>query len=233
MKMQISTKTKILKAFQYKLKLNELERKTLIHWLGCNRFVWNKAFAMSLHRLEKKEPTVWYHETEFWLKLWKRSEEYGFLKDAPSQTLQQTLMDLGKAWKDGFDKKQPLKRIPRFKKKLQEQGVRFPQGFKVKGNQLFLPKIGWLRFRKSREIIGTPKNVTVKKKADGWYISIQVEQELVVPRHRSTSMISIDRGIDYFSVTSEGEFLAGANSFRKWETKLATEQRRLKNKKKF
>ena len=70
-----------------------------------------------------------------------------------------------------------------FKKKNQHDSFRYPQGFKLDGNKVFLPKIDWMKFRKSQEIIGTPKNVTVSKRAGEWYISVQVEQEVEEPKH--------------------------------------------------
>ncbi len=47
------------------------------------------------------------------IRLWKQSEEYGFLKEAHSQALQQKLKDLDRA----FDRAQPGKRLPRFKQR--------------------------------------------------------------------------------------------------------------------
>jgi putative transposase len=41
----------------------------------------------------------------FFITLWKQSDEYGFLKLAPSQSLQQTAKALERAFKDAFDKK--------------------------------------------------------------------------------------------------------------------------------
>ena len=56
-------------------------------------------------------------------------------------------------------------------------GFRYPQGFKVEedNGRIFLPKIGYVRYRNSRKIEGIPKNVTVREEADGWYVSIQCE----------------------------------------------------------
>jgi putative transposase len=68
----------------------------------------------------------------------KRSEEYGFLKECPSQVLQQKLKDLERAFRDCFDKNQPMKRLPVFKKRGLNDGIRFPQGFKVYGNQMIM-----------------------------------------------------------------------------------------------
>ena len=74
---------------------------------------------------------LWYNEAAYWLTLWKSSEDFSFLKECHSQVLQQKLKDLEKAFRDGFDKNQPLKRLPVFKKKYQSNSFRYVQGFKI------------------------------------------------------------------------------------------------------
>ena len=132
----------IRKAFKFRLSPSIDQAQKMLQYAGINRFVWNKALAMNLFRLEHKKPLLWYNELDFWTKRWKQSEEYGFIKDAPAQTLQQTLRNLERAFKEAFDKTQPLKRIPRFKKRGASDSFRFPQGFKLEQqtNSLFLPK---------------------------------------------------------------------------------------------
>ncbi|MGB4497278.1 MAG: transposase [Methylococcaceae bacterium] len=226
----------IRKAFKFRLKVStETNQKLSVYAGGC-RFVWNKALALNLDRLNKKQPILRYDALDFWSKLWKQSDEYGFLKDLPSQVLQQKLMDLDRAFKDAFDKNQPLKRIPVFKRKGQSSdSIRYPQGFKIEQeeNRIFLPKIGWVRYRNSRKIIGTPKNVTVSRKGKHWYVSIQVEYEATILEHKSTSAIGIDMGVKRFATLSDGSFIEPLNSFKKSAEKLATLQRKLKHKKKF
>ena len=171
----------------------------------------------------------------FWLTLWKKSEEYGFLKDPPSQALQQKLRDLEKAFKDAFDKKQPLKRIPKFKRKGMSDTLRYPQGFKLdeRNRRVFLPKIGWVGYRKSRLIKGTPKNITLSRKGKHWYISIQTEYEKEIPLPPSNSIVGIDMGIKRFATLSNGEVFKPLNSFAKLKAKLKRYQRRLAKKIKF
>lgn len=226
----------IRKAFKFRLKVSTEINQKLANYAGGCRFVWNKALALNLDRLSKKQPILRYDALDFWSKLWKQSDEYGFLKDLPSQVLQQKLMDLDKAFKDAFDKNQPFKRIPVFKRKGQSSdSIRYPQGFKIeqKANRIFLPKIGWVRYRNSRKIVGIPKNVTVSRKGKHWYVSIQVEYETPEMTHKSTSAIGIDMGVKRFVTLSDGTFIEPLNSFKKSAEKLATLQRKLKHKKKF
>jgi putative transposase len=187
---------------------------------------------MNLERLDRGHVILWYHELAFWLRLWKHSEEYGFLRECPSQVLQQKLMDLDRAFRDCFDRQQPLKRLPVFRKKGRGEGIRFPQGFKLDNRRMFLPKIGWVGFYKSRQIRGQVKNITISRKAGRWYASIQVEQEVEIGAHPSDSEIGIDAGIKCFAAFSDGRLVEGVNSFRKHEDTLARHQRRLARKQK-
>ena len=142
---------KVRKAYKFRLKTKPIHRDLFSQFSGCNRFVWNTALAINKKRLSDKHKLLWYSELSFFLTLWKKSDEMNFLRIAPSQTLQQTLKHLDRAFKDGFDKKQSLKRLPVFKKKGCSDSFVFPQGFKFEENRIFLPKIGWVHFRKSRE----------------------------------------------------------------------------------
>ncbi|MCK5649574.1 MAG: transposase, partial [Gammaproteobacteria bacterium] len=196
----------IRKAYKYRLTTNTETEQLMSQYAGNCRFLWNKALALNLHHLENKQPLLWYQELDWFSKLWKKSKEYGFLKLSPAQTLQQTLNQLERAFKDAFDKKQPLKKIPAFKKRGDRDSFTFPQGFNIEGKRIFLPKIGWINFRKSREIEGIPKNVTVSRQGKHWFVSIQVEIELTEPVHPSTSMMGVDMGVKRLFTLSDGQF---------------------------
>jgi putative transposase len=208
-----------------------IEQK-LTRFCGSSRFLWNKCLALNLERLEKGQSILWYQELAFWLTLWKQSDEYGFLKECPSQVFQQKIRDLERAFKDCFDKTQPLKRLPVFKKKGRGDGIRFPQGFKLDNRRVFLPKLGWIGFYKSRQISGKIKNITISKRGERWYASIQVEQMIEIPRHPSNSEIGIDAGIICFAAFSDGITIEGVNIFRRHQDRLAKEQRKLSRKQK-
>ena len=223
--------SKIRKAYKYRLKTNRDIENKLARICGSARFLWNKSLAMNLERLEKRQPILWYNELAFWLTVWKRSEEYGFLKECPSQVLQQKLKDLDRAFMDCFDKNQPLKRMPVFKKRGLGDGIRFPQGFNIDNRRIFLPKIGWVGFHKSCEITGTVKNITITNRGGQWFASVQVEQVIEIGKHSSDSEIGIDAGVKCFAVFSDGTLVEGVNSFREHEVRLAREQRKLSRKK--
>ena len=222
----------IRKAYKFRIKPSKEIEGKLFRFCGSARFLWNKSLAMNLDRLENKQALCWYNELAFWLTLWKRSEEYAFLKDCPSQVLQQKLRDLDRAFRDGFDKRQPLKCIPVFKKRGSGDSIRFPQGFKIENRRIFLPKVGWLGFYKSCKIEGKIKNITVSSRAGRWFVSVQVELMKDIQQHPSDTEIGIDAGIKCFAAFSDGTMIHGVNSFRRHEDRLAREQRRLARKQK-
>ncbi len=220
----------VRKAYKYRLKTNVRHEKLLKLFCGHCRFVWNKALALQKARMESRMPVLGYQDLAGLLKLWKRSDEYGFLSQTHSQALQQVLRDLDRALWDGI---KGIRGMPRFRKKGRHDAFRYPQGFKIEGNQVYLPKIGWVRFYKSRDIQGRPKNVTVSRRGRHWYISVQTEIEIADPQHPSISAVGIDLGVRRFATLSDGTVYEPLNSFRRLEKKLAREQRKLARKKKF
>lgn len=177
---------------------------------------------MQKKHFSRGERVITYRNTTAELTKWKK--DHAFLTEVHSQPLQQSLRDLDRAWQGAFRKTTGL---PKFKKKGVHDSFRFPQGVKLDGDRIYLPKIGWLRFRKSREIEGVIKNVTVSKSIEKWYVSIQVEVEVSEPVHPSKSEVGIDLGVVRLATISDGTIIEPINSFRKFETKLANEQRKL------
>ncbi len=165
---------------------------------------------------------------------WRNSDEFSFLANAPAQPLQQSVKDLDRAFQNFFAGRAGF---PRFKKKGNRDVFRYPQPdqFKLKeeNNRIFLPKLGWIRYRNSRNVSGTPKQITVFRAADGWYVSIQTEQEINPQRPLNDSAIGIDLGITAFATLSDGTKYSAPNVFRRSEKRLARVQRKLSRKQKF
>ncbi|HXY61328.1 MAG TPA: transposase, partial [Nitrospirota bacterium] len=216
----------IRKAFKYRLRLSKpADAVPLYQYAGSGRFVWNKALSLQIERLEKKKRLLSYPEMAKKLLRWKK--QYPFLKEVPSQALQQRLMDLDKAIWEGLEPKNP-KQFPKFKKKYKSvESFRYPQGFEIKKNRIFLPKFGWMRFFKSREMTGIPKNVTVSLTGKHWYVSVQTETEAEKPVHPSDSAVGGDFGTKRLLTLSNGFSFFAVNALQSYKLKLAAAQRKL------
>ena len=161
--------------YRCRLKPTGGDELLLRRFVGCSRFVWNEVLALNELRHERGEKRLGYKAMCEYLVYLK--DEYPFLREVHSQPLQQTLKDLAMAYQRAFDPKLAA-RFPRFKKRGRPQGVRFPQGFRLDGSAVYLPKIGWVGFRKSREIEGTPKNATISFDGQHWDVTFQTEREV-------------------------------------------------------
>ena len=129
--------------------------------------------------------------------------------------------------------------MPRFKRKSDGcdsiRLVQFDKYCRVEGNRVKLPNgVGFVKFKKSQDIIGTIKNVTISKKSGHWYVSFGTERALSEnPTHPSKSAIGIDLGITKLITTSDGQYIKPKNSFKANQIKLAKLQRQLSKKVKF
>jgi putative transposase len=222
-----------LQAYKFELQPNGEQRRDMRRFAGACRFVFNKALAWQNEQYAVDKAVKFSYTTlANLLPLWKQDPAIQWLKESPSQPLQQTLKDLERAYKNFFAKRADF---PRFKKKGQSDSFRYPQGCKLdqSNNRIFLPKLGWVRYRNSREALGTVKNVTVSSKQGKWFVSIQTEREVETPVHPSTAIVGIDMGIARFATLSDGSYFAPLNSFKRQEQALVKAQRAMSRKQKF
>ena len=217
-------------AFEFEIQPNGAQQRRIKQFCGCARFVFNKALDGQKQAYEADNNTTFsYTKIANQLPQWKKT--FTWLKDCHSQVLQQSLKDLERAYCNFFEKRA---NFPRFKKKGIKERIRFPQGCKLEqhNSRLYLPKIGWVRYRNSRNVVGEIKNVTVRQKCGRFYVSIQTECEVEIAKHQGGE-IGIDMGIVRFATLSNGEYFEPLNAFKTYKGKLAKLQRQLKNKIKF
>lgn len=223
---------KRLQAFKFQLRPNGQQERDMRRFAGACRFVFNRALALQNENHEAGNKYIPYTKMTSWLIEWKSTPDTQWLKDAPSQPLQQSLKDLERGYRNFFQK---CAAFPRFKKRGQNDAFRYPQGVKLDqtNNRISLPKLGWIRYRNSREVIGEVKNVTVSQSCGKWYVSIQTEYEVADPVHNAESMVGLDAGVTKLATLSDGTVYHPVNSFKASQRRLATLQRQLSRKVKF
>jgi putative transposase len=199
---------------------------------GSRRFVFNKGLALQRERHAAGLKHLSYADLCKHLTAWKADPAMPWLMEADSQVLQQSLKDLCRAYRNFFEKRAEF---PRFKRKGQHESFRYPQRVKLDqpNGRIYLPKIGWMRYRASRFVEGDISQMTVSSRDGKWFVSIQTEREVEQPIHPATSMVGIDLGVVRFATLSDGTFIEPINAFRKAEAQLAKAQRRMSRKTKF
>ncbi|WP_420212192.1 RNA-guided endonuclease InsQ/TnpB family protein [Burkholderia aenigmatica] len=223
-----------LQAFKFELMPNGEQQRDMRRFAGSCRFVYNKALALQKENYEAGGKFIGYVAMARHLTEWRNGGETPWLKDAPVHPLQHTLKDMDRAYKNFFAKRAAF---PKFKKRGQRDSFRYPDPKQFKLDQpngrIFLPKLGWMRLRLSRPVLGELRNATVSFNAGKWCVSIQTEREVEQPVPHATSVIGIDVGIARFATMSDGTFVAPLNSFRKHEARLRRCQRAMSRKVKF
>jgi putative transposase len=220
--------------YKYRFYPTDQQQQSLAQLFGCVRVVWNDALAIC-KRSEKLPSNN--DLQKLVITQAKKTDERSWLSGVSSVPLQQSVADLGVAYKNFFDSlkgKRKGKKVgsPKFKKKTQRQSARFTiNGFSIKGEEVYLAKIGNVKPIWSRELPSAPSSVTVIKDcAHRYFLSfvVEVQPNTTVAKNQS---IGIDLGIKTFAVMSNGEKAISPNyskkdrKIRKLQRKLARQQK--------
>jgi putative transposase len=223
-----------LQAFKFELMPHGEQQRDMRRFSGACRFVFNKALALQKTNYEAGGKFIGYVALAKSLTDWRNGTETPWLKDAPCHPLQHALKDLERAYKNFFAKRADF---PRFKRKGSGESFRYPDAKQFvidqANSRIKLPKLGWVRYRNSRDVLGQAKNITISQSGGKWYASIQTEREVPQSVPTATKAIGIDVGITRFATLSDGSFIAPLNSFKKHQQRLARYQRRMSRKVKF
>ena len=228
---------KRVQAYKFRIDPDGEQQRKLRQFAGMVRFVFNKALALQQENRDAGGKYIQYVPMAKLLTDWRNGPDTPWLKSAPVHPLQHALKHLDRAYKNFFEKRAAF---PVFKKRGRNDSFRFPDGKQIKLDQvderIFLPKLGWLNYRKSQKVKGLIKNCTVSCKAGHWYVSIQTERTVAQVRHPAATAVGIDAGIVRFSTLWDGkaeQVIEPINSFKKHEHRLAKAQRQMSRKVKF
>ncbi|ARV61317.1 transposase [Nostocales cyanobacterium HT-58-2] len=214
------------KAFKFRIYPNKEQSAFLAKCFGCSRFVYNHFLRLTTDAYAQSKKSLRYKE---WAKLLVHlKSEFEWLTEVNSQSLQQTLKDLESAFTRFFKK---LGGFPNLKKRSHRQSFRVPQHFSIDENGfLKLPKMTPLRMVIHREILGTPKSVTISKTPSGKYYACIVTELDIAHAPLNGNKIGLDLGLKEFAIASNGEKFENPRYFHKSLRRLKIRQRRLSRK---
>lgn len=128
---------------------------------------------------------------------------------------------------------------PKFKTRQRFKSFSYPPNqVKLEKNNVYLPSIGWMRFFKSRSIPDgfSLKTVTIRSLADGWYMSIRIENTEVPQLNlqdlgQVKTTIGCDLGIKKLLALSNGELIENPQFEKRLSKRKTIRQRRASRKK--
>jgi putative transposase len=215
--------------YQYRFYPTDQQRQSLAQLFGCVRVVWNDALALCKQSKEKPKSS---ELQKIVITQAKKTEEKAWLGEVSAIPLQQSVADLETAFKNFFASckgKRKGRKVgyPKFKRRTNSQSARLTRnGFSIKGDDVYLAKIGIVKPIWSRELPSEPSSVTViKDAAHRYFLSFVVEVEPIQIDAKNQS-VGIDLGIKTFAVMSNCE-RAESPSYKKLDRKVRKLQRKL------
>ncbi len=215
--------------YQFRFYPTNQQQQSLAQLFGCVRVVWNDALALC-KQSEKKPKSA--ELQKIVITQAKQTEERVWLSEVSNIPLQQSIATLETAFKNFFESCKGKRKgrkagDPKFKKRTNSQSARLTRnGFSIKGDGVYLAKIGIVKPIWSRELPSEPSSVTIVKDcANRYFLSfvVEINPDIVEAKNHS---IGIDLGIKTFAVMSDGE-TAESPSYKKLDRKICRLQRKL------
>lgn len=125
-------------AHKFRLYPTNDQKESLEKAFGCTRWYWNYSLDLCQRTFKETGKGLTRNKIQSWLPLLKK--EYEWLgTDVYSQCLQVVALNLSTAYKNFFCQRAGF---PRFKAKRGKQSISYPQNTKIKGDDIYLPKLG-------------------------------------------------------------------------------------------
>lgn len=212
------------KAYKFRIYPTKEQEVLIVKTIGCSRFVFN-------HFLAKWNET--YKETGKGLsygvcssELPNLKKELPWLKEVDSTAIQSSVKNLADAYSRFFKKQNNAPRFKSKRNKVQSYTTKHTNGnIAIEGDKIKLPKLGLVRFAKSKEVEGRILNATIRRNPSGkYFVSLLVETD-VQPLTKTNKEVGIDLGLKDFAILSNGEVFENPKFLRNMEQKLIREQR--------
>lgn len=212
----------IQRALRFRLEPTAEQEQALARFAGARRWAWNWALEQRRAHYAETGKTLGTAPLCRQLTELKRQPEYAWLYEINAQLPQQAIRDLDQAFAAFFSKRAAF---PRFKsKKTDRQRLRIPQGVRLSKGRIVLPRLGSIKIRQSRAVVGALGGATCKQDATGhWFVTITETLPVDLPATVSANperVLGLDRGLKDLIVGSDGSRVAAPRWYRMSERRL-------------
>lgn len=234
---------KLKKAYKTEIKPTEKQIIKTHQTIGVSRFIYNFYIAHNIENYKNEKGFVSGMDFSKWLNndYIPNNPDKSWIKNVSSKATKQAIMNGEKAFKMFFKGESGF---PRFKKK-RKQDVKsyFPKNnttdWTIKRHKIKVPTLGWIRLKEFGYIPtnAVVKSGTISQKADRYYVSVLVDEEIKIKEkimdNIYTEGIGIDLGLKDFVICSNGltkKNINKSSTVKKWEKRLKRQQRKLSRK---
>ncbi|MFX1482662.1 MAG: RNA-guided endonuclease InsQ/TnpB family protein [Promethearchaeota archaeon] len=226
------------KAYRYELDPNNQQKSSLYQHAGVARFAYNWGLEQRIQLFKT------YHGTERFTNAMRqhkllnslKSSQFPWMYEVSKCAPQEALRDLHRAFQNFYRGRKKRKRIgfPRFKKKGVRDSFRLTGTIRFADRKIQLPRIGKVRLKERRDVYCTGRilSATVRRRADRWFVSVTVVEEIPAPETINDQAVGVDLGIKNLATLSDGTVFDNPRALGRRLRKLKQLHRSLSRKKK-
>lgn len=218
----------IYRTYKFRIYPSKEQQAILARYFGSVRFVYNHFLAERKQQYEETQHSDDYYKQSKSLTELKKQEDYSWLKEINSQTLQHALRHLETAYVNFF---RGTAQFPTFKSKKVKNSFCVPQNCSLSNGRIYIPKFKeGIKVKEHRKVKGLVKQMTISLTPTGkYYVSILTE-ELYEAIQKANKSVGIDLGLKDFVITSEGKKYKNHRYIKQYEKELAIAQKYLSRK---
>lgn len=227
----------MIKSYKFRIYPTKEQQEKINKNIGCCRFVFNYYLSKRIKVYEQSKETFNYYSCARDLTQLKKQEDFKWLKDSESTSLQNSLSNLDAAFKNFFNSFSSSRNVgyPKFKSKhnpVQSYTSTNNSGsIRLVDNRIQLPKLGLVKIKLSNYVDGKILSATVSKnKHNQYYCAINFDQYEFVPFEHTGCAIGIDLGLKDYVITSDGVKFDYPKFYVATQDKMAKLQRQLSRK---
>ena len=220
------------KAYKFRIYPNDEQKVLFAKTFGCVRMVYNHWLDRKIKQYEENKTAVTYTVCAKEMAELKKTEEYAFLREVDSVSLQQSLRHLDTAFQNFFQ--QSKVGFPKFKSKKSNKNsystVCINGNIGISNGYLKLPKVGQVKWKQHRSIPSCYrlKSITISQTPSGkYYASVLFAYENQVQETEPQSFLGLDFSMHELYKDSNGKEPAYPGYYRRAEKKQKREQRKL------
>lgn len=195
-----------IKGIKLRLYPNKTQQNQLLQMFGNDRFVWNQMLAMAKARYKNNPSSNFVNEYGMNYLLKPLKQEYPFLKDSDSSSLQVANHNLAQSFKMLFKHQGGY---PKFKSRnsAKQSYTGKAKISVIARRRIKLPKLGSIRTSKINQLKDCKiKRYTVSLEPTGkYYLSLIVDDPNIKPLENTGAVVGIDMGVADLAITSDGK----------------------------
>ncbi len=228
----------IQKAYRYELDPNNSQRSSLAQHAGVARFTYNWGLEKRIARYKNNQGDDQFTDAMKQHKLLNslKKDQFSWMYETSKCAPQEALRDLHRAFQNFYRGLKSGKKIgfPRFKRRGVRDSFRLYGTIRFNERTIQLPRIGRIRIKEKRKhyYSGRILSVTVRRRANRWFVSVTVEEDILDPHPVRGAPVGVDLGVKTLATLSDGTSFANQRALGRRLRKLRQLSRSLPRKKK-